>query len=89
VRSADGPANRRGSVTSRRGPFGVLRRPAPGQDRCRAQELDPPSFAAWAKPRAGLIVENLCLRQQLIVLQRRLPRPRLRDGDRRFCFLVC
>jgi hypothetical protein len=36
-----------------------------------------------------LIVENLCLRQQLIVLQRRVPRPRLRDGDRRFWILVC
>jgi hypothetical protein len=31
--------------------------------------------AAWTKPRADLIVENLCLRQQLIVLQRRAPRP--------------
>ena len=47
------------------------------------------AIAAWAKPRADLIVENLCLRQQLIVLQRRTPRPRLRDGDRRFWILVC
>ena len=47
------------------------------------------AIAVWAKPRAGLIVENLCLRQQLIVLQRRVPRPRLRDGDRRFWILVC
>jgi hypothetical protein len=47
------------------------------------------AIAAWAKPRADLIVENLCLRQQLIVLQRRVPRPRLRDGDRRFSILVC
>ena len=47
------------------------------------------AIAAWAKPRADLIVENLCLRQQLIVLQRRAPRPRLRDGDRRFWILVC
>jgi hypothetical protein len=47
------------------------------------------AIAAWAKPRADLIVENLCLRQQLIVLQRRVPRPRLRDGDRRFWILVC
>jgi hypothetical protein len=36
------------------------------------------AVAAWAKPRADLIVENLCLRQQLIVLQHRAPRPRLR-----------
>ena len=47
------------------------------------------AIAAWTKPRANLIVENLCLRQQLIVLQRRVPRPRLRDGDRRFWILVC
>ena len=47
------------------------------------------AIAAWTKPRTALIVENLCLRQQLIVLQRRAPRPRLRDGDRRFWILVC
>ena len=47
------------------------------------------AIAAWAKRRADLIAENLCLRQQLIVLQRRVPRPRLRDGDRRFWILVC
>ena len=47
------------------------------------------AIAAWTKPRTDLIVENLCLRQQLIVLQRRVPRPRLRDGDRRFWILVC
>jgi hypothetical protein len=35
------------------------------------------AIAGWTKPRADLIVENLCLRQQLIVLQRRVPRPRL------------
>ena len=33
------------------------------------------AIAAWIKPRTDLIVENLCLRQQLIVLQRRTPRP--------------
>jgi hypothetical protein len=32
----------------------------------------------------GLIAENLCLREQLVVLQRRHPRPRLSDADRRF-----
>jgi hypothetical protein len=45
------------------------------------------AIAAWTKPRTDLIVENLCLRQQLIVRQRRAPRPRLRDGDRRFWIL--
>jgi len=29
-----------------------------------------------------LIAENLCLRQQLLVLQRRHPQPRLRNTDR-------
>ena len=39
--------------------------------------------------RASLVAENLCLRQQLLVLQRRHPRPRLRDADRRFWILAC
>jgi hypothetical protein len=36
-----------------------------------------------------LITDNLCLRQQLLVLQRRTPRPRLKDADRRFWVLAC
>jgi hypothetical protein len=47
------------------------------------------AIAAWFTSRADLIAENLCLRQQLIVLHRRTPRPRLRDGDRRFWILAC
>ena len=39
------------------------------------------AIVAIFRPKALLIAENLCLRQQLIVLQ---PRPRLRDADRRF-----
>jgi hypothetical protein len=35
------------------------------------------AFAAIFRPRALLIAQNLCLRQQLLVLQRRHPRPRL------------
>jgi hypothetical protein len=35
------------------------------------------AIAAIFRPRALLIAENLCLRQQLLVLQRRHPRPRL------------
>ena len=31
---------------------------------------------------------NLCLRQQLVMLQRRHPRPRLSDADRRFWILA-
>jgi hypothetical protein len=34
------------------------------------------------------VAENLCLRQQLLVLQRRHPQPRLRDKDRRFWILA-
>jgi len=46
-------------------------------------------WMAWAiagllKPKALLVAENLCLRQQLVVLQRRQRRPRLLGADRRF-----
>ena len=41
------------------------------------------------KSRAQLIAENLCLRQQLVVLKRRQQRPRLRDADRRFWIVAC
>src|SRR5215831_5236266 len=46
------------------------------------------AFAAAMRPRLLLIADNLCLRQQLLVLQRRQPRPRLRDADRRFWILA-
>ena len=46
------------------------------------------AIVAVFRPKALLIAENLCLRQQLIVLQRRHPRPRLRDADRRFWILA-
>jgi hypothetical protein len=44
---------------------------------------------AWAisaafRPRAQLMAENLCLRQQSSVLQRRSGQPRLRNADRRY-----
>ena len=50
-------------------------------------------WMAWAiagllKSRAQLVAENLCLRQQLVVLQRRQPRPRLLGADRRFWILA-
>ena len=47
------------------------------------------AIAAWFTPRAVLIAENLCLRQQLLVLERRTLRPRLPDPDRRFWILAC
>ena len=46
------------------------------------------AIAAFFKPKASLVAENLCLRQQLLVLQRRHARPRLRDKDRRFWILA-
>jgi transposase InsO family protein len=46
------------------------------------------AIAAIFRPKALLIAENLCLRQQLVVLQRRHPRPRLSDADRRFWILT-
>ena len=52
--------------------------------RCLAYTL-----TAIFKARARLIVENLCLRQQLVVLKRRQARPQLRDADRRFWILAC
>jgi transposase InsO family protein len=42
------------------------------------------ALAGLLKPKALLVAENLCLRQQLIVLQRRQPRPRLLHADRQF-----
>jgi putative transposase len=46
------------------------------------------AIVAIFKPKALLIAEKLCLRQQLIVLQRQHPRPRLSDADRRFWILA-
>jgi len=46
-------------------------------------------FKAIFNTRARLVAENLCLRQQLIVLKRRQVRPQLRDSDRRFWVLAC
>ncbi len=47
------------------------------------------AFKAIFKSRARLVAENLCLRQQLIVLKQRQIRPELRDADRRFWVLAC
>ncbi len=48
-----------------------------------------PAMTACFKPKAQLIAENLCLRQQLVVLKRRQQRPSLSDSDRRFSILAC
>ena len=47
------------------------------------------AMAAAVRPKALLIADNLCLRQQLLVLHRRRPRPRLKDADRRFWVVAC
>jgi putative transposase len=47
------------------------------------------AIAAAIRPKVLLITDNLCLRQQLLVLQRRKPRPRLEEADRRFWILAC
>ena len=41
-------------------------------------------ISAALKPKARLVAENLCLRQQWLVLHRRHPQPRLRNADRQF-----
>jgi hypothetical protein len=46
------------------------------------------AIAATFRPKALLIAENLCLREQLVVLQRRQPRPCLRNADLRFWILA-
>ena len=46
------------------------------------------AIAAFWRSRAALAAENLCLRQQLLVLRRRQVRLRLSDGDRRFWILA-
>ena len=47
------------------------------------------AITSFFRSRSTLIAENLCLRHQLLVLQRRHPRPRLRNADRRFRILAC
>jgi hypothetical protein len=47
------------------------------------------AIVACLRSRASLVIENVCLRQQLVVLRRRQPRPRMRDSDRRFWVLAC
>ena len=47
------------------------------------------ALLAAMKPRASLVAENLALRQQLAVLQRATPRPRLRPIDRAFWAVLC
>ena len=46
-------------------------------------------LTAVVKSKSRLVAENLCLRQQLVVLKRRQARPQIRDADRRFWALVC
>ncbi|MGO9833474.1 MAG: integrase [Polyangiaceae bacterium] len=47
------------------------------------------ALLAALRPRANLVAENLVLRQQLAILRRATPRPRLRPIDRAFWVVVC
>ncbi len=47
------------------------------------------AIAALFKPKALLVAENLCLRQQLLVLHRGHSRLQIEDADRRFWILAC
>jgi len=47
------------------------------------------AIAASFRTRASLVAENICLRQQLLVLRRHQTRPRIRDTDRRFWVVAC
>ena len=47
------------------------------------------AIAGFFKSRRWLVAENVCLRQQLLVLHRKHKRPRLGDRDRRFSILAC
>ena len=47
------------------------------------------ALLAAVRSRASLVVENLVLRQQLAILRRATPRPRLRPIDRAFWVVVC
>jgi hypothetical protein len=46
------------------------------------------AMASFFRSKTSLVAENLCLRQQLLVMQRKRLRPRLRDRDRRFWILA-
>ncbi len=46
------------------------------------------AMASFFRSKTSLVAENLCLRQQLLVMQRKRPRPRLQDKDRRFWILA-
>lgn len=46
------------------------------------------ALAGFFRARASLVAENMCLRQQLLVLQRKQPRPSLTDRDRLFWILM-
>ena len=47
------------------------------------------AFKAVFKSRAAFVAENLCLRQQLLVLKRHQARPQLRDAHRPSWVLAC
>lgn len=46
------------------------------------------AIASFFRSKTSLVAENLCLRQQLAVMERKRPRPRFQDRDRRFWILA-
>jgi hypothetical protein len=62
---------------ARAAPVPEIARSSPATRRAVAEKLE--DF-----PRTLLVVENLCLHQHLLGLQRRHPQPRLRKADRQF-----
>jgi hypothetical protein len=46
------------------------------------------AIAGFFRSKTSLVAENLCPRQQLLVLRRKHKRPWLQDADRRFWILV-
>lgn len=47
------------------------------------------AIAALLRPKARLVAENLLLRQQLLILQRKNSQPRLKNSDRLFWIVAC
>jgi putative transposase len=66
---------------------GKAKKPQPATGNSTPDQPVPVGTSAWApsaalRRRALLVVEDLCLRQQLLLLQRRYPQLRLRNADR-------
>src|SRR5450432_1973265 len=81
---------RRPTYRGRRGDSRVTRRPTGATLAGMLTILEATLGALFAalRPRASLVAENLLVRQQLAILRRANPRPRLRPIDRAFWVVV-